>query len=497
MRILRIISSTLILLCFVLLGCKYEFPTRSNKSEPIPKNRAVYDNFYVIGGSLTAGVMDGALYKSGQMSSYPNLFGYRLDSLLDQENYGIPAIKSENGYNLDISESGNIKGKFKLSFRNANTDYPARITIQGERIEKFRGSIDTVSNLSIPHLRSYQIFDNDSLRDNLFSTRFVNQMSNHSILDYVLSKNPSLVLLSLGADDIMPYIINGASGRIKPPANDIQPNDATPLALFKKSIENAVNQILDSTNADIILPTIIDPLDFFYFNTLSWHFESGAIGSEKITQLQKHYRDFNFYVQEYNFSHSGNDRRPQIIFDTYPGLSNRAKTFVDDLLPYAETTDGTVIPKYRQMERDDKMLYNAEKVQHTSLVSENKDFATFNPAPDKMVLSKEEIDLIEKLLDSYNEIIHTVAQHSNRIYLLDLNSLIKEIQTGEKTFRGIKYNTGFDQNTIISADGYSLNKKGQALLANHFLKLLNSKYNSKFTPFDVNNFEGNTTTLGF
>ena len=480
----------------VLLGCKYEFPTRSNKSEPIPKNRAVYDNFYVIGGSLTAGVMDGALYQSGQMKSYPNLVGYRLDSLVDQENYKIPKIESEKGYNIEVSQSENIKGKFRLSFRNDTIDYPAQVFTEGDRVKQFSGNINPISNLSIPHLRSYQIFDNDSLSDNQFFSRFGDQMSSHSILDYVLSQNPSLILLSLGTDDIMPYIVNGASGRSNPPENDIQPNDATPLPLFRNSIENAVNKILNNSDADIVVPTIIDPVNFFYFNTLSWHYEYGVLG-EKIAQVQKYYTEFNFDVQDYNGTHSGNDRRPKIIFDSRPGFSNRAKTFVDDLLPHAETSDGIVIPKYRQMEREDRMLYNAEKSQHASLVSGNKDFATANPAPDKMVLSKGEISIIKKLLDSYNEVIYSVAQHSNRIHLLDLNSLIRGVQAGKETFRGVKYNTGFGQNTIISADGYSLNKKGQALLANQFLKLLNSKYNSKFTPFDVNNFEGNTITLGF
>jgi len=480
--------------CFLLLGCDYSFPTQTADPTPIASGEEKVENFVVIGGSITSGIMDGAFYKRGQMRGYPNLFGDRLDSAFQEDVYGILTTNNEQGYNLTASEQGNPRSKFRLTYRGIDTDYPVRVTDNGENIETFAGNIDTVSNFSVPHLRSYQVHDYDSLSENKFYQRFSAQVSQQSLVETVIAKEPSLVLLSLGTGDVDPYIINGASGRIDPPDNDIRAEDATPMALFEQSAQNAVDEILNNTQADIILPTIIDPTEFFYFTTLKWHFTVSEIEGQLGTAIS-HYESFNADVQELNARNNGK-RRPVVAFDFEPGKQWRAKVFVDDQLPYAEADDGTVIPKYRQMSYKDHMLFSAEEKQYASINSD-KTFATTDPADDKYVITVGELELIRGLIEDFNNVLKSVANNYDRVKLLDLNTKIEDVKEGLVNYDGVVLHTGFDQNTIVSSDGYSLNSKGQALLANELIKLLNGNYGTRFRDFDVNSFEGNQVEMMF
>ena len=398
------------------------------------------------------------------------------------------------GYNITLSDQGDARSKFHLSYRSLDAEYPERSTTEGEAVEVFEGEIDTVSNFSIPGIRSYQVHSYDSLMYNKFYDRFDEQVSEQSLIETIIAKNPSLVLLSLGTGDVYPYIINGASGHVNPPYNNISANDATPLPLFEQSVKVAINEILDNTEADIVLPTIIDPVDFFYFNTLKYYYPIEEI-SDLIPTLVSHYKSFNEDVQEFN-ARSDSKSRPPITFDLSGGYQFRAKVFIDDLLPYAEADDGTDIPRYRQITREEYLLYNAEKKQFNSINSD-KTFATTVPAKDKYVITVEEYELIRNLINDYNNVLRSIAENKKRVKLLDLYMVTEDLKKGIVSYDGVFFNVGFGQNTVVSADGYTLNGKGHALLANEFVKLLNSTYGTNLAPFDVNNYRGNTVKNGF
>lgn len=477
---------------FSFMGCNYEFPTQPEVSDPIASGKDKVTNFVVLGGSVSSGVMDGAFYKRAQKTSYPNLVGTLLDSLIEGNVYGFLSTNNVKGYNLNESQQGHPESKYRLSYREINSAFPARKYSEGTPIEPFDGSIDTVNNFSIPRVRSYQVLNSDSLSDNQFYGRFASQLSENSLVKTIINKNPSLILFSMGAGDVYPFILNGASGRVNPPENSIHEYDATPLDLFEQSVNNTVDQLLSETQADIILPTIINPMGTFYFNTLKWHFSDSEISGQLGTAIS-YYHSFNEDVQEFNNSSNGL-RRPVIAFDTQPGKQYRAKVFVDDLLPYAEANDGTVIPKIRQMTYKEFMLYNAEKIQFNSLNGDKK-FAITEPAEDKYVITVEEMEIINEMFSDYNNVLKSLADNYDRVKLLDLHGFFEDLKEGLVTYDGVAFNIGYKQNTIISSDGYSLNSKGQALMANKLLNLLNNIYDTKFKPFDVNKFQGNQVEL--
>lgn len=488
MRLTKQSFVLIVIVISLLFGCNYEFPTQPESPNPIGNGKDKVANFVVLGGSISSGIMDGAFHKRGQKTAYPNLIGARLDTLIEGNVYGLLSTDNTDGYNLTESQPNNPKSKYRLSYREIDSDFPARKYTEGESVDVFDGSIDTVNNFSIPEIRSYQLLNSDSLSGNVFYERFASQLSEGSLVETIINKNPSLILLSIGVGDIYPFILNGASGRINPPEDDIRENDATPLDLFEQSVNSTVEEILNNTQADIVLPTIINPMGSFYFNTLKWHFSESEISGQLAIAIS-HYHSFNEDVQEFNNADNGM-RRPVIVFDFEPGKQYKAKVFVDDLLPYAEANDGSVIPKFRQMTNGEFMLYSAEKTQYNS-INGDKEFATTEPADDKYVITVKEMKIIDELLRDYNNVLQSLANSYDRVKLLDLHSFFEDVKKGRVSYDGVVFNTSYAQNTVISSDGYSLNSKGQALMANELLNLLNNNYGTNFKLFNVNNFQGN------
>lgn len=479
--------------CLLLtMSCDYRFPTRPEPSDPVSGREKKFEKVIVLGGSVSAGLMDGALYSGGQFAAYPNLFGARLDTVFGENTYGIPAVDAGKGYNPRASTPTEIKGPYFLDYRNYDSDFPARKTVPGSELAPYRGTIDSLNNFSFPGVRSYEMGDRDSLAGNKFYERIADKVDGKNLVEIALSKNPSLLLLSIGTDDVYSYIINGASGRVPPPSSPIGKNDATPIQLFEQSLQSIVGNILNNTESEIILPTVINPTDFFFFNTLPWFYTNPEIESS-YSEIVNFYEDFNRRVQTYNHTHPNKESRPIVVFDREGGADSRAKAIVDENLPMAETGSGQEIPKYRQMGPDESLLYSAEPRQYESLNNETR-FGTLEPISDEFILTKTERDSIEFVINSYNEILRNTARNSDRIKLLDLASLIEEVGNEKITYDGVLFSTGVDQNTIVSADGYFLNKKGQALLANELIKLINKSYGTDFRLIDVNSFEGNHIT---
>ncbi|MDX1587262.1 MAG: hypothetical protein R3222_10970, partial [Balneolaceae bacterium] len=97
----------------------------------------------------------------------------------------------------------------------------------------------------------------------------------------------------------------------------------------------------------------------------------------------------------------------------------------------------------------------------------------------------------------YNLAIKEVVANNSRLYLLDLATLMERVFNGEVSYDGVYYTLEFGSQSIISADGYTLNPKGQALLANKLIKLLNSTFDSSIPLIDVNSLPGTVFRNGF
>ncbi|WP_234567037.1 hypothetical protein [Rhodohalobacter sp. 614A] len=495
-------KSIVFVFLLILFGCSYEFPNAPEEPEAQLGNINI-DSFTIVGGSASAGFMDGALYNVSQMNAYPAQIGQLFREELNIDIYSNASIESENGYNIEASgQFSGVPGKYQLQYHSPEIQWPARMPTEGEEIHPFSGSVSGENNFSLPGIKSFQIDNASAVSENIYFQRFTEWPSNQSLLDVALSKNPTIFMLESGFADIFNYAFSGASGEENPSANHIQHSDLTPLSIAEQSLSNAVERILSESEAELFLFTIPDPFKLPYFNTLPWHFTEQELGKLVITDEDNtnpywgYYWQFNVDVRSYNQTVDYTEARSLIVFDIDGGNTFRAKVIIDEYLPDAQTPDGVVIPKYRQMRVNDYFLYNAE-IAHQESMETDTFFGTITPISDQYVITETEAQIISNRRNEFNSIIRGLVDSNSRVHLIDFEKLIDDVGEGLISYDGVFYSLNFDSRGIISADGYSLNSKGQALLANLFIESLNRNFSSAIPLIDVNNRLGNTYINNF
>ncbi len=476
-----------------IVGCTYDFPVPEPEPE-IDTGEANFDRFTIIGGSVAAGQMDGALYADAQRSAYPAILGHFLEKNLNRELYSTLEVASEWGYNYEAEELFSEEaGRYELSFRSPEETYPARMPTEGEAPGNFTKTLTGVANLSIPGLRITEVDSAEALSGNPYFDRLDSRDAGKSILDIAIERNPTLMVLQLGTADLFNYVTAGAAGEESPPQDNIAADDLTPVPVFEQHLERITNRILSESDSDIILSTIPDPLKMPYVNTIPWNFSRDEI-REVLSKDLSFIDEFNIDVQEYNWRENGN--RPVIVFDMDGDERSRALVLVDEYLSDATTEEGEVIPKWRQFKFEEYLLYNAEKLHYESTRSDYS-FGTTLQLADKYALTFPEQKIIRARWEAYNRVIRDKAGSSAKIHLLDFEMLVERVEREEVFFDGVKYTLDFKPGSIISADGYTLNPRGQALLANELIRLLNASFSSRIPLVDVNDFRGNIYKNGF
>lgn len=484
------------MLPLILFGCSYEFPTAPEKPS-LELGSANFDKFTILGGSVSSGFMDGALYNEGQNNAYAAHIGRLIEEELDTDIYSDLSVHSENGFNIDaLEEFPNNPGRYKLLYSTPTEEWPVRMPTSGEELRLFTGKVDNVSNYSLPGLKISQL-DDKELSGNIYFDRLTAWPAGQSLLDVALSQNPTLFILEAGISDIFNYAVDGASGDENPDPSNVLQYDLTPVTVFEESLNSAANRILSESEADLFLFTIPDPLKLPYFTQLPWYFSPSEFSKIRQLNLANIYDGLNLHIQQYNRNvENSNERRPLIVFDVDGGEKFRSKVIVDEYLPDAQTSDGVVIPKYRQMTDEDYFLYNAQ-MRHRESIATDAKLGTEIPVPDRYVITKGEMEIITERRNHFNNIIRDLASSDPQIHIIDFEQLIEKVYEGSESFNGVTYTLNFDYRGIISADGYNLNSKGQGLLANLLIEYFNGNFSSNLPLININSLRGNAYSSGF
>jgi hypothetical protein len=98
------------------------------------------------------------------------------------------------------------------------------------------------------------------------------------------------------------------------------------------------------------------------------------------------------------------------------------------------------------------------------------------PINDRYVLDSAEVVDIDNAINSYNSVIAQKAAQYN-LALVDMHYYFTTVVAGIK-WDGADFNAEFVTGGFFSLDGYHPNQKGYALIANEFIKSINSKYNA-------------------
>ena len=130
---------------------------------------------------------------------------------------------------------------------------------------------------------------------------------------------------------------------------------------------------------------------------------------------------------------------------------------------------------YRKMGENEHILLN---IPLDSLKCGN--MGSFFGIPNAYILDSAEVDSIHQAIDAYNIIIQQKASQYGLAFV-DMNSYFKNINSGI-IWDGVDVNAEFISGGFFSLDGFHPNQKGYALIANEFIKAINSKYGASLSP---------------
>ena len=427
----RIISSISIAAFTVLavFSCKpkYEEPTYS-KGEIDPSR------FVMIGGGHVAGYMNDGLYFEGQENSLANLISQQL-AKVGGGNFNQPLVDQSS-----IGISSNLLSPLKLGYKTdckgVTSLSPVRVASQGDG-SIFNQNIYSPNalfgNYGIPGLKLSEVFNASS---NSFFARMASS-SIASVLDDAFASQPTFFSLFLGLEEVLEYAKSG--GTIE---------SMSPNILFASNYEQVL-QIATANGSKGVLATIPDVSEMPYFTTIPWN--GLTLDAANNTTLNSIYNPLGYY-----FTVGSN---PFMIVDSTANAFAVRQILPNELLTLSLPLDSV---KCNQM-------------------------GVLFPIRDEFVLDAGELQYLQGVIAEYNQIIRDLAAEYN-LAVVDVYEFSKNLKSGF-VYNGVNMSSKFVSGGAYSLDGIHLNAKGNALLANEFIKSINLTYKSRIPLLNANAYD--------
>jgi lysophospholipase L1-like esterase len=110
------------------------------------------------------------------------------------------------------------------------------------------------------------------------------------------------------------------------------------------------------------------------------------------------------------------------------------------------------------------------------------------PFRNQFVLTSGEQQYLNTTINAYNDAIRTVASTYN-LAVVETAPFYQQLFSGF-TYNGVTFSAQFVSGGAFSLDGIHLNAKGNALLANEFIRVINKHYGSVIPALNANAFSG-------
>ncbi|MDP4280802.1 MAG: SGNH/GDSL hydrolase family protein [Bacteroidota bacterium] len=430
-------------------------------------NGVDFSNFVAVGNSLTSGYANGALYKSGQENSIPNIMAQQF-KLVGGGEFRQPLLETEDGVGVSITSNGfyyttklslqlipdmDCDGKpygtysLKPSLYNPNVD---QNTLKTNLLAK--PAMDgPYNNMAVPGATAQTLFMSGYGLWNPFFKRFATNLSTSIMADAVVQK-PTFFYLWIGNNDVLASALEGTDRLI------------TPVDTFAKYFTRAVKSLAESGKSPKgVVATIPDVASAAYFSTISSKLPYNSVN---LTAAEA--SGLNTLYSMYG--------HPEIVWK-------------EGKNPFVIANSET---EWVQMGPEDLFLLNfptdSVKCKGMGVADQSGAIPKPYPIPGEYVLDKNEQTNIQNAIKQYNEIILANAVQYN-LAVADMNAYMKTLQPGI-IFDGIKMSLQFVQGGVFSTDGLHLTPRGNAMVANRFIQAINSKYGCNIPQVDVTQYKG-------
>ena len=444
-----LVKFSLIASILLVVACKPKINTPSASKGNMDPTRYVS-----IGNSITSGYADGALYYDGQLNSYPNLIAQQF-KLVGGGNFVQPLMPVNSvGVGVDVNDS--INSKFVLGYATdclgATSLMPVAFAPHGDLnalLTSVYAAQGPFNNMGVPGAKSFNVpqvgYGNMSLgltnpTINPYFGRMASNQVNSSILTDAFAMNPTFFSVFIGNNDVLVYAMAGAAS-----------DSITSLPTFQNSI-HAIVSTLTAKGAKGIIGTIPDVTSIPFFTTVPWN--GLVLRQGQADSLNAVWKNVNGPL--YNFKAGSN---PFLIKDPSAPLGQRL------------INEGELVLL--------SIPLNSLKC---------KSLGSLLPIPNQYILTATEISKIQLAVSGYNSVIRSIANQYG-LALVDVNAFMTQTKTGIN-YDGISLNASFVTGGAFSLDGIHLNPIGNALLANEFIKAINTQFSSTIPLVDATKYRG-------
>lgn len=420
-----------------------DVPDPTSPAPVITSGTADFSRYIAIGTSLSAGYTNGGLYQAGQQVAFPNLLAAQM-KLAGGGSFTSPLFPADqpngtgylklSGYNTDGTPIITQVAPQAIREQTSFLGFPVTL------YTKYTGELNNygIPGIKVNDIPDYYTFGNvNGYYDRLLAGSAGNNRTAYD--QFVSSKKASFFTLELGSNDVLDYATSDGLT-----SSRVITGQTTFSAVYKNLITTltTVSPLLKG-----VLVTIPDVtmLPYFRYNTLatlnSLTQKKGLGATNPV--IQALYTPTGTYITR---------------FATNKDLF--AITIDPD--SYGGTNPANGKPRY------------------------GIDFS--NPLPSSAVLDVDELARVQTAITGYNNSIKSTATLFN-YPVFDANTLFSQLQKGI-TQDGVTVNADFITGGFFSLDGIHLTPRGNALVTDELIKVINAKYGSSLPALDISKYDG-------
>lgn len=436
---MKILKSSLYILSASLLffvSCKPDI-----KTPAASHGNADFSRYIALGNSLTAGYADGGLYLAGQMNSYPSIIAKQMLSV------GGGTFTQP----LFSAEQSNGSGYLQLTGFNADgtpitTAVTSKLAIRGVvnvpgfgNVTLYTKYTGEINNYGVPGIKLAHITYAPYGNLNGYFERLLpgNSPTNTTTyLDFATTKPFTFFTNWLGNNDALGYATSGGAG-------DVLTDQATFTALYSALITK-----LTAGGAKGVVATIPDVTAIPYFNTVT---VSAIVAG----------------VQKANPAVQGIYINALVSGTTYAPRLATSKDLVVLTFPTSKIGQTVATPA-------GNLPYG---------------LTPYTPIDNQYVLDQNEVTMTQTYVTSYNNTIKSTAS-AKGLAVFDAYTFLNNVKQSGWLVDGVSLNSNYISGGIFSLDGVHLTPRGYAIVANEFIKAINSTYGSNIPQANVASYNG-------
>jgi hypothetical protein len=407
--------------------------------------------YVAIGNSITSGFADGALYYDGQLVSYANLLADQF-KLIGGGDFVQPLVPASS---VGIGSSGN--SRYKLGYKTDCLGITSLSPVSGAGdINIFLTSVAAqgpFNNMGVPGAKAitavypgYGNPANGAGNFNPFFTRMLapSEFATASMLSKAAAQQPTFFSLFLGNNDVLGYAMSGGT------SDAITPSAGGPGVGFDASID-AIITTMTANGAKGVIGNVPDITSLPYFTTIPYN--GLKLNATQAAQLSAAYAPLGIsFTEGYN-------------------------AFI--------IADASAPGGMRKITSSEFILLSTPQ---DSLKCAG--WGSTKPIPNQYTLISTEVSNIQNAVAAYNTKLQQTAS-TNGLAYVDVNAFMAKAKTGVM-YNGVNVTTTFVSGGAFSLDGIHLTPRGNALLANEFIKAINTKYGSKIPHVNSTKYPGVT-----